>query len=122
MYTLNVKNNYIWPISTSDAKHIAAKGGSATFQKQGSIILEVPGMGAFNFIDIAAERIPGYPNPQHWGVLVRTHTIEAYYRYEGAGELTATFDQFGTCSLSTTNGSLIPISLPELIVNGQGVK
>lgn len=122
MYTLHVKNNYIWPISTSTAKNIPAKGGAEIFEKQGSIILEVPGMGAFNFLDIAADRIPGFPNPQHWGVLIRTHTIEAYYRYEGGGELTATFDKLGTCTLTTSNGSLIAISLPELIVNDKGIE
>lgn len=122
MYTLNVKNNYVWPMTASDGTVIAERGGSHSFTKQGSMILDVMGMGAFNFLDIAADTIPGYPNPQHWGVLVRTHTIEAYYRYEGAGELTATFDKFGTCTLTTSNGSLIPISLPELIVNDKGIE
>jgi len=122
MYTLNLKSDYIYPISISDGQKLLPKGPSVKLEKQGNVILEVPGMGAFNFLDVAATRIPGFPNPQHWGVLIRTHTIEAYYRYEGGGELTATFDQFGTCTLTTTTGSLIAISLPELIVNDKGIE
>ena len=75
MYTLNLKSDYVWPISISDGQKLIGKGPTISLKKQGSVILDVPGMGAFNFLDIAATRIPGYPNPQHWGVLIRTHTL-----------------------------------------------
>jgi hypothetical protein len=123
MYTLNVKNDFIWPITSNEGTVIAASGGSHSFQKQGSIILDVLGMGAFTFIDLGDTKLEGYPEVKEtWGVLLRTHTSEAYYRYEGGGNLTANFDNLGTCTLSTTNGTLIPISLEELNVTISGIQ
>jgi len=113
MYTLTVKNNYIQNIGASNGVTVP-KDGSHVFNNRGSIIFTIPGMGEINFIDLAEKRLPGYPEPsQTWGVLVRYRTIEAYYRYEGAGELTLTVDHLGTCALTTTNGSVIPISLAD---------
>jgi hypothetical protein len=117
MYTLTVKNNYIYDIGSSTGVTIT-KDNSFVFNKRGSIYFTVPGIGEINFIDLGDKKIDGYPIPKEtWGVLVRTHTTEAYYRYEGGGELTAIINGFGTLNLSTTNGTMIAISLPELILN-----
>ena len=117
MYTLNIKNNYTWAIMANGNKIINAKGDSTTFTKQGNCYLSIPGIGKMAFIDLGDHKIPGYPTvTETWGVLVRTSTVEAYYRYEGGGELTAVIDIYGTCTLSTSNGTMISISLPELVI------
>lgn len=116
MYTLTIKNNYIQNIGASTGVTIA-KGTDFTFNDRGSIIFTIPGMGEMNFIDLGDKKLPGFPElKQTWGVLVRYRTVEAYYRYEGGGELTANFDHLGTCTLTTTNGAMIPISLEDFII------
>ncbi len=120
MYTLHITNNYRYNCLI----HIDGKGDgpvnrgvTATFNNMGSGYLKVPGMGVLNFIDLAANKIPGYDYPkEHWGILVRTHTVEAYYRYEGGGELTLVIDEYGSYTLSTQNGTMVMISLPELTI------
>lgn len=123
MYTLTVKNNYVWPIVADQGSvKIPENGGSHVFEKLGNLILTIPGMGEMVFIDLAANKIPGYPvASQTWGVLVRSHVTEAYYRYEGGGLLTATFDTYGTCTLTAGRDTLIPVYLDELIVVETGI-
>lgn len=117
MYTLTVKNNYGYDIGSSNGVTIP-KAGSHVFNNRGSIYFMVPGLGEINFIDLGDKKIDGYPIPtETWGVLVRTQTTEAYYRYEGGGELTAIIDNFGALHISTKNGTIIEIRLPELIIN-----
>lgn len=116
MYNLTVINNYNQDIGASNGVTIA-KGANHVFNDRGSIYLTVPGMGEINFIDLGDYKLPGYPIPKEtWGVLVRYSNIEAYYRYEGQGQLTATIDNLGICTLTTSNGSMITISLPEFII------
>ena len=91
MYTLNVKNNYTWPISSNTGKVVPEKGGAASFDRHGSMFMEIPGMGTVCFLELGDKKLPGYPEVKEtWGILVRTHSTEAYYRYEGGGILNAT--------------------------------
>lgn len=117
MYTLTVNNNYGSDIGASNGVTIK-KGGNHVFNDRGSIFFMLPGSGEINFIDLGDKKIEGFPIPkQYWGVLVRVHSMEAYYRYEGAGEITATIDLYGTLHLTTNNGDMIIISLPELVID-----
>jgi len=123
MYKLEVKNNYQWQIEADGGEVLIPEhGGSHTFTESGSLYLNIPGMGQMAFIDLGEKKIPGYPIVKEtWGVLVRGSNVEAYYRYEGGGHLSATFDEHGTCTLSTTTGTLIQIFLDELIVEDFGI-
>ncbi len=124
MYNLTVNNNFIWQISADDgAVTIPERGGTHTFKNQGSLFLSIPGIGQMAFIDLGDKKISGYDEvaSETWGVLVRTGTTEAYYRYEGGGILTATFDQYGTCTITAGRNTLVPISLPELVVDTTGI-
>lgn len=123
MYTLNVTNNYVWQISADGgAVNIPERGGTHTFERQGSLFLDLPGMGQMAFIDLGDQKLPGYPDvTETWGVLVRAATTEAYYRYEGGGELSLSIDAYGTATLSTSNGTLIPVFLEELEVKVSGL-
>ena len=117
MYDLTVNNNYQQDISASDGVTIK-RSGNHVFNNQGSLYLTIPGSGQINFIDLGDKKLEGFPIPtQTWGVLVRVHTTEAYYRYEGQGQLTATIDAYGSLQLTTNNGEMITISLPELTIN-----
>ena len=121
MYTLHIVNNYRYECyitKEGEGPGPVTRGGTATFNNLGNAYLQVPGMGVVNFIDLAAEKIKGYEKypAEHWGVLVRTHTVEGYYRYEGGGELTLEINELGSYTLSTQNGTLIMISLPELTI------
>ena len=117
MYTLTVKNNYVYDIGASNGVTIKT-GTQHVFNNKGSIYFTLPGSGEINFIDLGNKKIEGYPIPtETWGVLVRNHTTEAYYRYEGDGELTAIIDQYGSLQLTTSNGTMILISLEELTLN-----
>lgn len=121
MYNLTIKNNYIYTCgfrgSTGNKIHTIHPGGSETINNLGNGILNVDGQGVVNFIDLLDNKIPGYAYPkEHWGVLVRTHTVEGYYRYEGGGELTLVIDKYGGYTLSTQNGTMVMISLPELTI------
>lgn len=116
MYTLTVTNNYIHNIEASNGVTIF-KNKIHNFIDRGSLVLRIPGMADMNFIDLADKKLPGYPQPKEtWGVLIRYSNIEAYYRYEGSGMLNATFDNLGTCILTTSNGTMLPISIPEFII------
>tara|TARA_B100000508_G_C11427174_1_gene261457 strand:- start:398 stop:775 length:378 start_codon:yes stop_codon:yes gene_type:complete len=123
MYSLTVNNNYIWQISANGGDvNIPERGGSHTFENQGNLFLNIPGMGQMAFIDLGDNKLPGYPEiTETWGVLIRTHTTEAYYRYEGGGLLTLTVDQYGTGTLSAGRNTLVPISLEELNVEVTGL-
>lgn len=117
MYNLKVTNNYIWPLTASDGSQVKQNGGTASYDNQGNMYLTIPGMTEICFLDLGDHKLPGYPIPtQTWGALVRYGGVEAYYRYEGQGQLELTIDNLGTCTLKTTNGSMIPISLEEFIV------
>ena len=123
MYALTITNNYVWQISADNGSvRIDERGGTHTFEKLGNLSLDIPGMGQMAFIDLGDKKIPGYPIAKEtWGVLVRGANVEAYYRYEGGGALNLTIDAYGTATLTTSNGTLISISLEELIVVDSGI-
>lgn len=117
MYNVTIKNDYLYDLGTSTGVTIS-KGNSFTLNDRGSFVLTIPGMGEMNFIDLGNKKLDGFPNPtQTWGALVRYSNLEAYYRYEGQGELTVIVDHLGGSTISTTNGSMLPISLPEFTIN-----
>lgn len=117
MYNVTIKNEYIYDLGTSTGVTIS-KNSSFTLNDRGSFVLSIPGMGEMNFIDLGDKKLDGFPNPKEtWGALVRFSIVETYYRYEGQGELTVTIDNLGSATISTTNGSMLLISLPEFTIN-----
>lgn len=118
MYNLKIINNYSFPIKTVKGQIINERGGTATIKNLGDFYFEVITMGIMSFSDLGAKKIPGYTIPNEtWGVLIRFCNTEIYYRYEGGGDLIATIDIYGSCSITTNNGSMISINLEELIIN-----
>jgi len=116
MYNLAVNNNYNQEIAISNGQTIP-KGQNLVLDNMDSVILTIPGMGDMNLISLGEKKLDGYPEPiETWGLLIRYKSIEAYYRYEGQGKLKIIIDNLGTCKITTTNGKVLAISLPELVI------
>lgn len=116
MYNLTVDNNYSQEIAISNGQAIP-KGQSLVLDNMDSVILTIPGMGDVNFISLGEKKLDGYSIPvETWGLLIRYKSIEAYYRYDDQGKLKIIIDNLGTCKITTTNGKVLAISLPELVI------
>lgn len=118
MYTLNVINNYVQDIVVNvkgSGDTIVNHNSEGKFDKLGNVVLDIFGMGHLSLLDLGEKRLPGHNYLNHtWGVLIRYKTTEAYYRYEGGGQLSVTIDEFGSVSIITNNGEIIKIKLEEL--------
>lgn len=118
MYNVTIINNYIYDLILNTGETIAKNGGTEQLQNWGSHIINVPGMGSINCIDLGDTKFPEYPLKETWGALFRYRSEEIYYRYEGQGQVKMTLDRLGSLTVST-NFSAIVISLPDLIINNE---
>lgn len=114
MFILNITNNYVANIKF-DSKKISAQGGTYTTKKiTGQHTIEGKGIMDFNIIDLANRTIPGYPLDKHWGILMEYQGKEIYGRYEGTGQFSIVFDEYGNAEVSVEKGEAIVIHLPGL--------
>jgi hypothetical protein len=124
MFNVSIVNNYRLSIFLNGGNQVIANGGGGTGQVNnwGSNYLTVPGMGDINFIDMADTKLNQYTSPKipwtnsTWGGLVRYRSEDAYFRYEGQGQINLVVDQFGSVQLSFPQGGMI-VSLNELTIN-----
>ena len=119
MYKLKITNNYRHALIAETKKIINPKGDSATFDKLGDLIVDIPGMGPVNFLDLGKEKL-GYLD-ETWGVLIRYRAAEFIYRYEGGGDLEAEVDNLGTVHIQVNNGKGFIIKLPDLKAKGTDI-
>jgi hypothetical protein len=88
----------------------------------GSNAINVAWMGDINFIDLGDQKLSGYTNPElpwtehTWGGLVRYQGLDAYFRYEGQGQVELVVDRFGSLSLHFEQGGMV-VSLNDLTVD-----
>ena len=123
MYDVSITNNYIYPLFLDGGTQVLAppNGGKAQLTKWGNHRVNVPGMGDINFIDLADYKLDGYTNPKipwtesTWGGLVRYGGLDAYFRYEGGGQVELVVDRFGSANLHFAQGGMV-ISLDDLTV------
>ena len=124
MYNVSIVNNYIYPLNINNIANqpIPPNGGTAQYQNWGSNTIKVPGMGRINFIDMGDQKLADYTNPKipwtnsTWGGLVRYRGLDAYFRYEGQGQVELVVDQFGSISLHFDQGGML-ISLDDVTVD-----
>jgi hypothetical protein len=96
-------------------------GGKLTVENLGNFQVSIPGMGELVFLDIAAEKLPAYTNPEipwteaTWGGVIRYRGEDAYFRYEGQGQVNVVIDQFGSVTVNFPQGGM-QVSLSELSV------
>lgn len=123
MYSVSVTNNYRYALTTSlGTDTITPNGGTATIDRQGNFYINVPGMGPINFIDLGDTKLNAYTDPRlpwtekTWGGLVRYHSLDAYFRYEGGGSVNLAVAADGSISLHFAQGGAV-ISLPDVVVS-----
>ncbi len=120
MYDVVITNNYIHPLKAGEAT-IAPNGGKGTFPHTTNLIVQVTGMGFINFIDLGETKLDNYTNPKipwtelTWGGLIRYRGLEAYFRYEGTGQVDVVVDKHGSTSVHFKQGGMI-VSLPDFNV------
>jgi hypothetical protein len=126
MYNVSFTNNYHFGLTVAlGGENIAPGGGTGQFNDWGTTYITVPGMGDILFIDLGDTKLNRFTDPnlpwteKTWGGLIRFQGIEAYFRYEGQGEVTATLDGNGTLNLNFTQGGMV-VALPDIIVAGEG--
>lgn len=117
MYSLKLKNNYIKAITAGPSK----VGVNETMEFpdiSGDFFgVTIPEVGTVYIRDLGKDKVPGYDFLKgEYGVLIRVKTSEAYYRFDGKGGLELLVDSLGVCTLSVTNGTILEIQLPELII------
>lgn len=123
MYDVSITNNYIYPLFLDGGNEVIAppNGGKASLTNWGSHVVNVAGMGDINFMDLGDQKLDGYTNPKlpwtesTWGALVRYQGLDAYFRYEGQGQVALVVDRFGSASLRFEQGGMI-VSLDDLTV------
>jgi len=121
MYDVTITNNYIYAFSVLGGNQVFVPGQTYQLTGWGSHIIEVPGMGGINFIDLGERKLPGYTNPnlpwteKTWGGLIRYRGLDAYFRYEGGGQVKAVLDEVGSLSLHFDQGGML-IMLEDMVV------
>lgn len=119
MYDVSITNNYIYPVTVEGESPIPASGGTGKYSGWGSKVMDVPGMGPVNFIDLGDRKLEGYTDPNQpwtektWGGLIRYRSIDAYFRYEGEGSVELAIDAEGSIVVAFPQGGEI-IALPDL--------
>ena len=92
---------------------IAANGGTAALDNLGTLVIDIPGMGPLNLIDIA-DRHLGYLKPT-WGVVIRYRGEDLIYRYEGQGAVDLIINNLGTVEMAF-KGEWVQVDLQEISV------
>jgi hypothetical protein len=123
MYNVSITNNYIYSLFMDGGNQVIAgpNGGTAQLNNWGSHALNVAWMGDINFIDLGDKKLSAYTNPKlpwteaTWGGLVRYRGLDAYFRYEGQGQVNVVVDPFGSVQLHFAQGGMI-VSLDDLTV------
>jgi hypothetical protein len=120
MYTLNVTNNYWRPVvvnNSAGASFTVPHGGSGhPSGPLGDATITVPGLGEMMVHDIADRQIGGYSKAT-WGVLLSYQGEEMVFRYEGGGQLSITFNDFGQAELQS-NGGISQLNLGAFVLPG----
>ncbi|MFD2697945.1 hypothetical protein ACFSQ0_08080 [Mesonia sediminis] len=120
MFTIKIENNYRYSgrlVNTDTNRDwiINHHFTSASIPDLKSALLQIYGLGEVLFLDLGEEKIKGYPFPsERYGLLIRCHSTEFYYRFEQHGDIYLTIDALGCFSLQVKNGTAIQIKLPEL--------
>ena len=98
MFTIKIENNYGYSgrlVNTDTNRDwiINHHFTSASIPDLKSALLQIYGLGEVLFLDLGEEKIKGYPFPsERYGLLIRCHSTEFYYRFEQHGDIYLTID------------------------------
>jgi hypothetical protein len=122
MYNISITNNYIYSVFMDGGNMIiCAPGDKGRRDNWGSHSLQIGWMGDINFIDMGDYKIPQFTHKEipwtnfTWGGLIRYQGLEAYFRYEGQGQVNLTIDRFGGVNVNFPQGGMM-VSLDDLRV------
>ena len=124
MYNVSITNNYIYSLFMDGGNRIIAepRGGKAQLTDWGSHALNIAWMGDVNFIDLGEKKLEAYTNPKipwtkaTWGGLIRYRGVDAYFRYEGQGQVDLVVDEVGSVNLHFPQGGMI-VHLDDLTLS-----
>lgn len=120
MFSINVTNNYAFPVNF-EGTPIAPGGGTfSTGSIGGTKIFDVPGVGPICVLDLGMAALPGYSYlTDSWGVLIRYQTVEVYARYEAEGQFNFVIDIYGDLQVESVSGPATLVQLPGLSIKQQ---
>lgn len=98
-----------YPVGTADKTTTPADLGGAA--------IHVPGIGHMLLHDVCERQIGGFSRAT-WGVYLSYRGEELVFRYEGGGQITVTFNDFGQASLES-NGAFSRINLGAFKIPGE---
>jgi hypothetical protein len=122
-YDVTINPIYFYGFTLNDNPHVYPPNQIVKFAGWGSNIINVPGMGPMNFIDIANTTLPQYTNPKlpwtnyTWGGLIRYRDVDVYFRYEGEGSVAVTLDLHGSVQVSFPVGDGMVVDLDAMSVD-----
>ena len=124
MYNVSITNNYIYSMFMDGGNRIIAgpNGGKAHLTDWGNHALNLAWMGDINFIDLGKKKLDPYTDPKlpwteaTFGGLIRYRGQDAYFRYEGQGQVDLVVDDVGSVHLHFPQGGMI-IRLDDLTVS-----
>lgn len=113
-FNITVTNNYVAAFFFDNGNRLFEPGQTYQFPNlTGQHLIRIPGMGDINIVDIAATKLNPYTNPKipwtefHWGGVVRYRGLDAYFRYEGQGQITIVIDQVGSITVHFDQGGML---------------
>lgn len=90
---------------------------SSEIKDLSSALLQIYTIGEVTFLDLGEKKIEGYPYPtEKYGLLIRCHSTEVYYRFDQQGDIVLTIDELGCYNVEIKNGTAVEIKLPELTI------
>lgn len=119
MYNVIVTNNYQLAVFVDDNDQ--KLGPNPIFPHWGTHRLNIQGMGDLTFFDLGDHKLEKYTNKDlpwtlcTWGGLIRYRGMEAYFRYEGQGEVHVDIQAWGIVKLHFPQGGMI-IRQDDLVV------
>ena len=122
MFNIKIVNQFRYSgiLKNTDAKQewvINHNHTSSEIKDLSSALLQIYTIGEVTFLDLGEKKIEGYPYPtEKYGLLIRCHSTEVYYRFDQQGDIVLTIDGLGCYNVEIKNGTAVEIKLPELTI------
>ena len=122
MFNLTVTNNGPFSFFFDGGNRIFTPGQTYQFPELAGLhILQTSGMGDVLFVDLGEKKLDPYTNPKiPWtqkrlGGVIRYRGLDAYFRYEGVGNITIVIDHVGSIIVHFEQGGMM-VNLDDMTV------
>lgn len=113
-FNVTVTNNYVTGFFVDGGNRIFEPGQTYQFENwSGQHTIRIYGMGDINIVDLGETKLKPYTHPKipwtefKWGGVLRYRGLDAYFRYEGAGQIAIVIDQVGSISVHFEQGGMM---------------